>query len=386
MSNIAIILAAGTSSRCTTNVAKQYQKINGKPIIAFSIEKFKAMQEIDDIIIVVNKKDAHIYTEILNKYSITHIIYGGKTRQESVFNALTYLQELSPKHVLIHDAARPFVSNRIISEAINLLNQYNAVIPVIAIEDTIKKIANDKTILTVNREDLYRVQTPQAFNYQLLYSLHKNKVKKNFTDDASILEEQGSEIKTFKGSQLNFKITTLDDLTRARKMYNNYIIRTGIGFDIHSFDNKNKNTYIKLAGIEIPSKHGIIAHSDGDVFVHSLVDALLGSIAKGDIGDHFPDDDLRYKNKDSEFFLQKTKSLLAKENAEIINIDSNIICEKPKISSYKDQMRKNLANILQIDINKISIKATTAEKLGFIGRQEGIAVQTIVNVKLLADE
>ena len=206
MSNIAIILAAGTSSRCTTNVAKQYQKINGKPIIAFSIEKFKAMQEIDDIIIVVNKKDAHIYTEILNKYSITHIIYGGKTRQESVFNALTYLQELSPKHVLIHDAARPFVSNRIISEAINLLNQYNAVIPVIAIEDTIKKIANDKTILTVNREDLYRVQTPQAFNYQLLYSLHKNKVKKNFTDDASILEEQGSEIKTFKGSQLNFKI------------------------------------------------------------------------------------------------------------------------------------------------------------------------------------
>lgn len=386
MSNIAIIVAAGSSSRCGLEIAKQYQKINGKSILSFSIEKFQAIREIDDIIIVVNKKDKVFYTPICNQYNISHVVFGGRTRQESVFNALKYLQKSPPKNILIHDAARPFVNERIIKESLNLLKSHNATIPVIPIEDTLKHITPKQTMISVDRDNLYRVQTPQGFDYQLLYSCHINKKDKNFTDDSTILEEMGFNIATFKGSQLNFKITTLDDLLRAQKMHNNYTTRTGIGFDVHRFASKNEDTYITLGGVAIKSDKKLIAHSDGDVLIHSLVDALLGSIAAGDIGDHFPPTDNKYKNKDSSFFLRETMYLLDQQEAKIINIDGNIICETPKITPHKKQIRKNLANILQIDINKISIKATTTEKLGFTGRSEGIAVQMIVNIKTLSNE
>ena len=392
MSNIAIILAAGSSNRFTTKIPKQYEKINDKAIISYSIEKFLDEDDIDDIVLAINPKHKKFYSDIVKKYDLQHVIIGGKKRQESVFNALLYLEKISPKNVVIHDSARPFLNNRVIQESLSLLNKHDAAIPVIPIEDTIKKVNKNQTLITLNRDDLYRIQTPQSFSYKTLYSCHKNVSHNNFTDDSGILENFGLKVVTFKGSQLNFKITTNDDLNRARKLYNNsndvkenmqqINYRVGIGYDVHRFEESLDPTNIILGGIKIDFNKKIIAHSDGDVLMHALVDALLGSIAVGDIGEYFPPSNPKYKNADSKLFLEKAMELLQERQAEIVNIDANIICEKPKISPHKQKIRENLATILKLDINQVSIKATTTEKLGFTGREEGIAAQVIANVKI----
>ena len=389
MNNIVIILAAGNSTRCNfaNNIPKQYQKINNQILLSLVIEKFLPYS---DLVLVVNSDHAKYYQLIKEKYHLKHIVKGGKTRQESVFNALQYIKKLNPDNVMIHDGARIFVSDKIIRQSLELLKSYKAVVPVMPIVDTIREI-KDNNSKTINRNNLYKIQTPQSFSYELLYDAYKNiKSKnldwKNYTDDAAIIEDNCKKIKFFTGAEENFKITTQDDFIMAQNIYNQKIKqkinKVAIGYDVHAFslEEGEGNNYIILGGIKIPYKYKIIAHSDGDVLIHALVDAMLGVMAAGDIGDYFPDNDKKYQNANSLLFLEKAQKLLLEKDFQIVNIDANIITQEPKITPYKIAIRKNLANFLNIDINQINIKATTSEKLGFIGRKEGIAVQVIINV------
>ena len=393
MSNIAIIVAAGTGSRCNSILPKQYEKLQGKAILSMVIEKFLSLDLFSDIVIVVNHAHKELYQPIISQYKLTHIVNGGKTRNESVFKALLYLEKnLNPKNILIHDAARAFISSKLISNILALLDNHKAVMPAISIHDTVKKISNlnnnsDKYNIThIERDELYRIQTPQGFAYHKLLEIYKKNYHNNdftnhyFTDDASLLEDSNINVKICAGEAINFKITTENDLKMAKIITQNKITKTGIGFDVHSFAPKTSDSFIILGGVKIPAQHEIIAHSDGDILIHAVVDALLGALGKGDIGEYFPPEDKQYKNMASTVFLEHSRKLIVAENAQITNIDCNIICETPKILPHKAKIRDNLAKLLQLDITQINIKATTTEKLGFIGRKEGIAVQAVANI------
>ena len=388
---IAVIVAAGNGSRCLTNKPKQYLKLaNNKIILNQTIEQF-INDKIDKIVITINKDhiDLHNQKTIKNNKILPPII-GGKTRQESVKLALEGIRKFNPKYVIIHDAARPFVSKKIINNIIESLNINNGISTGIKIFDTIKKYENQKTI-NIDRENIYQIQTPQAFNYQELLQKHQKYQHLNFTDDISLYEYENLPIKIIDGSLDNFKITTTEDYYRAidlfklKYMKKNY--RIGQGVDVHKFDNEvNENNFIILGGVKIPYQQKLLAHSDGDVLIHAIVDAILGALGLGDIGEAFPDNDPKNKNANSEIFLQFAKEKMKEMNGNIVNIDCTIICEKPKITPHKNEIRKNLARILEIEENQINIKATTTEKLGFTGRGEGIMAQVVCGIEVSGDE
>ena len=299
---------------------------------------------------------------------------------------MTALVDYNPSKVLIHDGVRPFVSKRIINGILDKLETHPAVIPAIAVEDTLKKIGEGKIEWTLERENLWRAQTPQGFVYNDILNSHTAFKDLHFTDDSSLNEYAGIPVAIIPGSQNNFKITTQEDYERAKYLANfifgaNKQTKIGCGFDVHAFDYSSNNHTIKLGGIDIPFAGKIIAHSDGDVVIHALMDALLGSIGAGDIGEHFPNTE-KWQNCDSQIMLNKVVSMLHYKKASIVNIDITIIAEKPKIADYKLLMQKNLANLLGIDASEVNIKATTTEKLGFLGRAEGIACQVVACVSI----
>ena len=379
--NIAIIVAAGNSSRFNLSTPKQYCLLHNKLVVEYSLKIFAENNLIDKIILVVAKNHNNYSASLKDKYKLDAIIEGGKTRQESVKNALNYAQKYQPQTVLIHDAARPFLNDEIITNAFSSLSDYAGAVPVLALNDSIRRIAKEDNI-ALNRAELYNVQTPQIFSFAVLHKCHNLAKKNNYSDDASLIEDFNYKINVFNGCRKNFKITYYDDLTKAEYMLQKkFNYKIGNGFDVHKFTNISKNSYIFLGGIKIKHDYSLIAHSDGDVLLHSLVDAMLGAVAAGDIGDHFPPSDAKYKNMPSTLFVLKAKEIMAKKNARIINIDSTIICEQPKLTNYKLKIAKNLANILGIDLTNISIKATTTEKLGFLGRGEAIAATTTIMVK-----
>lgn len=388
---VALITTSGRGTRLNSEgLPKQYLRLAGISILRHSILAFINHPKIDNVICVIHPDDVSLYEEAVVGLDLLNPVFGGQTRQISVRKGLEALREINPDRVLIHDAVRPFVSKQIIDGVLEKLNTHPAVIPAIAVEDTIKKFSDGKIEWTLERQDLWRAQTPQGFIYEDIINSHQAFKDLSFTDDAALNEYAGIPVAIIPGSQNNFKITTKEDFDRAKflaKMFNQKItqeIRTGIGFDVHAFRDKKdgEDNFIKLCGVNIEFDKKIKAHSDGDVAIHAIIDALLGSISCGDIGDHFPDSDNKYKNIDSCELLKSVNHLLAKNSAEIVNIDISIICEKPKLLKLKKEMQKNLAKILEIDQSRINIKATTTEKLGFLGRQEGIAAQAIASVKI----
>ena len=261
------------------------------------------------------------------------------------------------------------------------LKKRSCVIPALNVYDSIR-FCKSKNYKNINRENLKLIQNPQGYKFKVIYNAHKSVEKNNYTDDSMLAFENGNDISLIPGEILNFKITEKKDLKKSLKLFNSNMnesfIRTGSGFDVHKFTDGNN---IVLLGIKIPFRKSLDGHSDADVGLHSIVDAILGSIGKGDIGEHFPPTEKKkWKNKNSEFFLKYANNLLKDENFIINNLDITIICEKPKIISFKKKMREKIANLLKIDVNLINIKGTTTEKLGFLGREEGIACQTIVTV------
>ncbi len=378
MKNIAIIVAAGESLRFSRNTPKQYSLINDKPILRWSIETFLSCKSIDNILVVINKKHINLYKNATKGLNLLDCVIGGKTRKESVFLGLKAIEKINPENVLIHDAARPLISKTLIEEIILKLDNYQAVDIGIKLTDTIKQFDIKNNIKIIDRNFLYRTQTPQGFKYRLILDLHKNS-NTDYTDDISLCFEKNIDSCKIDGEINNIKITNKHDFEFCKFiMSNKKVYRTGIGLDVHKFSKPLKDTNtIKICGIDVKHNQSIIAHSDGDVGLHAITEALLGSMALGNIGQLFPPNNNKYKNIDSSYFLEYTKKKLKQIGVKILNIDLTIICEKPKIMPYSQVMRENIAKILEINSNQVSVKATTTEKMGFLGSQEGIAAQAI---------
>ena len=364
MSDCFILLAAGKGKRFKSNTLKQFHILNGKPLINHSIEKAIKSKIFKEIIIVTNTK--------INKpkQKFIKIIKGGSERFKSSKNALEYIKNKTFKNVFIHDAARPNFSIKLLQKLKKELAHNKAVIPYINTDDSVK-YKNGSNLTNLKRKNLILTQTPQCFDFKMLYKLSNNN-KKFITDEATLFIENDQKIKFIKGEKNNFKITTKKDLDKIRsKTY------YGIGFDIHRLE-KNKKLY--LGGLHIPYHSGLKGHSDGDVILHAITDALLGAIRKKDIGTHFPDNIKKFKNIRSTKILKPILINLSRSNYVINNLDINLICEQPKVSKYRDKIIKSLSKLISLDKQQINLKGKTVEKLGLIGKEKAIACEVIASV------
>lgn len=387
---VALITACGRGNRIQIEegIPKQYLLLAGVPILRHSILAFLNHPKIDDVICVIHPDDLALYEQAVVGLDLLNPVFGGNTRQTSVRIGLEALKEYNPDKVLIHDAVRPFITKRIINGILEKLETHPAVIPAVVVEDTIKKYGDGKIEWTLERDNLWRAQTPQGFLYSDILSAHNAFKDLHFTDDAALDEYAGIPVAIIPGSQNNFKITTEEDYDRAKSLAASFIdkvkeeMRSGIGYDVHRFREKKKgeDKYIHLGGVKIEFDRKIEAHSDGDVVIHAIMDALLGAIGEGDIGEHFPPNDPKWEGIDSKEMLKITNHLVRKKGARIVNIDVTIIAEKPRISKYKGKIKDCLAKVLNIAVNRVNVKATTTERLGFLGREEGIAAEAIASV------
>ncbi len=387
---VALITACGRGNRFNRGegIPKQYLPLAGYPMLRHSILAFLNHPKVSDVICVIHPDDLELYEDAIRGLDLLNPVFGGESRQASIRLGLEELAEYLPHKVLIHDGVRPFVSKRIINGILEKLESHPAVIPAIAVEDTIKKIGDGRIEWTLERENLWRAQTPQGFLYQDILNSHIAFKDLNFTDDSALNEYAGIPVAIVPGSQNNFKITTEEDYERAKHMVTflneeyREETRTGIGYDVHAFEdlvNVDSN-FIRLGGVQIEFNKKIIAHSDGDVVIHAIIDAILGALGLGDIGEHFPPNDQKWKGCDSREMLKIIYNLVQKYSSSIINIDATIICERPKILKYKEKMKEEISTILGISSKKINIKATTTEGLGFTGRGEGIACQAVATL------
>ena len=367
MNNCFIILAAGESKRFNSKTPKPYHLYNGKPLIQHSIDKAKLYKKLHQIIIVVNRK----HKKFIKNLKIRHIkiVEGGKTRAESAFKSLHALKGYKISSVLIHDAARPNFSLKLIDKLFKELRFNKCVVPAIKINDSVK-LKNKKEIINLNRENVYLTQTPQAFDYKELYKLQSDKSLK-ITDDANFFISAGKKVKLINGEINNKKITINSDI----KLNNS--IRYGIGFDVHRLVPKRK---LYLAGIKIPSSVGTLGHSDGDPVLHAITDSILGACKMGDIGEKFSDKNKKFKNIRSTILLSKLIKQIKNKNYFINNIDINIIAQAPKIQRYKNKMINSIAKLCGISPSEINIKSKTTEKLGVIGKAKAIACEVITSV------
>ena len=370
-----IIAAAGRGKRMGTNVPKQYIKINGETILEITTKRFQKSEYVDQIIVVTAKDQLKISERMFSKSNydkVIKVVVGGMERQDSINIGLSNLRpEGSHKeYILIHDGARPFVSDEIIERAIEAAVKYDAIVTAVPTKDTIRQIdgINKDNSKTLDRIMLYNVQTPQCFERQLITKAYKMAMDENFysTDDGSLVERLGFPVKIIMGDYENIKITTKEDLKMET--------RVGLGYDVHAMIYNRK---LILGGVNIPYEKGLLGHSDADVLIHALIDGLLGAAALGDIGKHFPDTDEKYAGISSIKLLEKTKMLINDAGFYLGNADITLIAEKPKISKYTSEMRKNIAEALDVPEDKINIKGTTTEKLGFVGREEGIAAEAV---------
>ncbi len=385
MTTTALIVAAGSGQRAGQDVPKQYTRLGAKTVLAHTLEKFAYHPRIDQILVVIGEDQEELFEESIQEFKDSiACCTGGDTRQKSVFKGLKHLDLSSPDKVLIHDAARPFVTSELISRVIMSLEDHKAVLPVLALNDTIKRVENGRSLETIDRDTLYQAQTPQGFDFKEILNAHLLADMEEdfiFTDDASIAEWVNLDVQVVEGSSENFKITTAQDIERAVMPHQHRVpdIRNGVGYDVHKF---GPGDHLTLCGIDIPFDKSLIGHSDADVALHALTDAVLGAIASGDIGSHFPPDDPQWRNQSSDRFLDHACKLIAKMNGTILNMDLTIICEKPRIGPLRQHMRQRIAKITHTDISRISVKATTTEGLGFTGRNEGIAAHAAVSVVL----
>ncbi len=376
-----LIPAAGTGLRMGSPVPKQYQKIEGKAILRHTLDLFIEMGVFTEICVIISPDHEIPYQDAVAGLNICPPAYGGDTRKESVHNGLSSFSNIRDNDIiLIHDAARPLVTPNDVKTLLNVMETEVAATLAIPVSDTLKKENGE----TIDRDSLWSVQTPQAFRFDILKEAHA-KGEDNVTDDTALVSALGHTVKFVKSSPRNFKITTREDWCLAKEIMESKTarIRTAMGFDVHAFDSDDRDvTHIRLCGIDIPYTKKLKGHSDADVALHAITDALLGTISAGDIGDHFPPTDHRFKNMNSSLFLMAAYDKLIENNAVIENIDVTLICEKPKIGSFKDQMRERVASLLSIQTCQVSVKATTTEQLGFTGREEGIAAQAIATIRI----
>jgi len=377
----ALVLAGGSGSRFGGEVPKQYRMLAGRTVLRRAADSFLNHPRIDRVRVVLRPDDLPLYEAAFAGAGMLPPVNGGATRQESTRLGLESLRDLAPDGVLIHAGARPFPDTALIDRTLDALDRCPGAIPALPVADTLKRGDGATIAGTVDRQGLWRAQTPQAFRFQDILAAHEKARGRGMTDDAMIAEEAGLPVALVMGSEDNIKITTEDDLERAARLLRAPagITRIGSGFDVHAFC---PGDHVMLGGVRIPHDFGLEGHSDADAALHALTDALLGAIGDGDIGSHFPPTDPRWRNADSAAFLRHAAALVAGRGGAIANVDVTIICERPRIGPHRDAIRRRMAEILSIDIAAVSVKATTTEGLGFTGRREGIAAQAVAAVCL----
>ncbi|MBB1089770.1 bifunctional 2-C-methyl-D-erythritol 4-phosphate cytidylyltransferase/2-C-methyl-D-erythritol 2,4-cyclodiphosphate synthase [Rhodopseudomonas palustris] len=381
----AIIVAAGRGLRAGAGGPKQYRTLAGRPVIARALQPFCTHPEVFAVQPVTNPDDTAIFNDAVTGLNFRPAVGGGATRQGSVRAGLEALAQLNPDIVLIHDAARPFVTPDLISRAIVAAGRTGAALPVVVINDTVKQINAEGCVeATPDRARLRIAQTPQAFRFDVILDAHRRAARDgrdDFTDDAAIAEWAGLTVSTFEGDAANMKLTTPDDFIREESRLTALLgdIRTGTGYDVHAFGDGD---HVWLCGLKVPHNRGFLAHSDGDVGLHALVDAILGALADGDIGSHFPPTDPQWKGAASDKFLKYAVERVAARGGRIANLEVTMICERPKIGPLREAMRARIAEITGLPVSRIAVKATTSERLGFTGREEGIAATASATIRL----
>jgi 2-C-methyl-D-erythritol 4-phosphate cytidylyltransferase / 2-C-methyl-D-erythritol 2,4-cyclodiphosphate synthase len=369
-----ILLASGNSSRFKSNLPKPYHKIGGKTLIDLSLSKIRQFKEFKKIIIVCNKK----HKKFLKKVSLKNvrIINGGKTRQSSTLNALNYLQKQKGlTKVLIHDAARPNFSIKLIRKIINESKKKSTVVPILNLQDALKKKKSGNKFFNQKKKNYFLTQTPQCFDIKNIFNLHKKNKNIFIEDDLSLINNK-NKIKFIKGEKKNFKITDKQDFELLKSIHRSNS-KIGIGFDVHRLVKGRK---LFLGGIKIPSHLGTLGHSDGDPVLHAIIDAILGACKMGDIGEIFSDNSNKFKNISSSYLIKEIIKRIKVRNYEINNIDLNIITQTPKLKKFKNKIAKNISKLCEISEEKINIKAKTTEKLGVIGKEKAIASEVIISV------
>jgi 2-C-methyl-D-erythritol 4-phosphate cytidylyltransferase/2-C-methyl-D-erythritol 2,4-cyclodiphosphate synthase len=381
----AIIVAAGRGLRAGPGGPKQYRSLGGRTVVAHALDAFCQHAGVSWVQPVCHADDREPFAQATLGLDYLPPVPGGATRQASVYAGLRALAGIAPEVVLIHDAARPFVSSAVIDRAIAAASSTGAAIPTVAVADTIKQVdAAGRVVGTPARADLRIAQTPQSFRFDKILAAHERAAREgrdDFTDDAALAEWAGLTVATFEGDHLNMKLTTPEDFAREEARLGAALgdIRTGTGYDVHAFGDGD---HLMICGVRVPHNRGFLAHSDGDVGLHALVDAILGALADGDIGAHFPPSDPKWKGAASDRFLEDAVRRVRERGGRIANLEVTLICERPKIGPLRDSMRNRIADIANVPVSRVSVKATTSERLGFTGREEGMAATASATIRL----
>jgi 2-C-methyl-D-erythritol 4-phosphate cytidylyltransferase/2-C-methyl-D-erythritol 2,4-cyclodiphosphate synthase len=380
-STLALVLAAGRGTRFGGDLPKQYLPLGGGTVLRHAVTAFAVHPRIDGVLVPIRPEDRAIYDEAIDGLALLPPVAGGKERQDSVRLGLEALAEYCPSRVLIHDGARPFPDAALIDRVLDGLDRAPAAIPALPLGDTIKRVVEGRIEATVDRTGLWRVQTPQGFHFDAILAAHRVAAGRALTDDAAVAEAAGIAPLIVAGSEENIKVTMTQDLAAAERLLaaRQGDVRVGTGFDVHPFGPGDR---VFICGVEIAHGAGLVGHSDADVGLHALTDAILGAIGAGDIGMHFPPSDPQWRGASSDRFLKHAAGLVRARGGSIAMLDVTIICERPKIAPHRTAMIERVAAILGLAADRISVKATTTEKLGFTGRGEGIAAQAVATVRL----
>jgi 2-C-methyl-D-erythritol 4-phosphate cytidylyltransferase/2-C-methyl-D-erythritol 2,4-cyclodiphosphate synthase len=378
---IALVAAAGRGARFGAPLPKQYLPLGGVMVLRHGVQALVEHPAIAGVRVIIHPDDHAHYAAATAGLDVLAPVVGGAQRQDSVRSGLESLADDAPDLVLIHDGARPFLDRRVIDRVLGGLAAHQGAIAALPVRDTVKRGDGARIAATIDRSALWRAQTPQGFHYRPILGAHRAAAGAELSDDAAVAEQAGIAVALVEGSEDNFKVTTMDDLARAERLLAARCgdIRTGQGFDVHVF---GPGDHIWLCGIAVPHSQGLVGHSDADVGLHALTDAVLGAIGEGDIGVHFPPSDPQWRGAASHRFLRHAADRVAALGGTIAHVDVTVICERPKVGPHREAMGSRIAEILGIARSRVSVKATTTEKLGFTGRGEGIAAQAVATVRL----
>jgi 2-C-methyl-D-erythritol 4-phosphate cytidylyltransferase/2-C-methyl-D-erythritol 2,4-cyclodiphosphate synthase len=382
----ALIVAAGRGVRAERPGPKQYEPLAGKTVLTRTVEAFTGHPLIDAVLVVINRDDEALYRQAVDDHEkLLPPVFGGETRQVSVLAGLEQLAQTQPvpDQVLIHDGARPFVSSDLITAVCSAIGLDAGAVPVLAVSETVKRTDAEQVIETIPRSGLHLAQTPQGFSFTAILDAHRAAAgQSDLTDDEAVAARAGLPVRTVCGERGNIKLTDSDDFRYAQAMVTDSMETwTGQGFDVHALV---PGDHVMLCGVNIPHTRGLKGHSDADAALHALTDALYGALGEGDIGHHFPPSDPNWRGADSAIFLREAVARLEARGGRINNLDVTVICEAPKIGPHRKAMRQAIATIAGIDPRRVSVKATTSERLGFAGRGEGVAALATATIQLPA--
>jgi 2-C-methyl-D-erythritol 4-phosphate cytidylyltransferase / 2-C-methyl-D-erythritol 2,4-cyclodiphosphate synthase len=378
---VALVVAAGRGTRLGAPLPKQYLPLGGTAVLGHAVRALTEHPAIAAVRVIIHPDDRPHYDAATAGIALLPPVAGGAQRQDSVRNGLLSLSEEAPDMVLIHDGARPFLDRVVIDRVLAGLRDHPGAIAALPIRDTVKRGDGAHIAATIDRTSLWRAQTPQGFHFAAIVEAHRAAAGAELSDDAAVAERAGLAVALVEGSEDNFKVTTMDDLARAERLLAARCgdVRTGQGFDVHAF---GPGDHVWLCGVAVPHVRSLVGHSDADVGLHALTDAVLGALGAGDIGVHFPPADPQWRGAPSHRFARHAADLVAAAGGSIAHVDVTLICEQPKVGPHREAMAARIAEILRIDRRRVSVKATTTEKLGFTGRGAGIAAQAIATIRV----